>query len=129
MAITAPGTVQGTERPDPKAAESKPAGGEDRAGFDLGGSNDASLSGGDDSPPGSTVIPGGPASDVPLGRAGQTEARSGTTGPATSPGGPVGESPAGEVTQASDGGLRPPQTTSGDRTDIQGSDKDAVSGD
>ena len=123
MAITAPGSVKGTERPDPKAANSKPSGGgEDRAGFDLGGSSDATSGGEpDESPAGSTVVPGGP---VAPGGAGQESPRG--RGAATSPGGPAGGSPQGETTQASSGGLRPPQTSGGDRTDTQGTDGDAV---
>lgn len=129
MAITAPGSVTGSEKPDPDAAKDRAQGKEDRPGFDLGGSKEAGTHGEDDgSPPGSTIIPGGPASPAPTnadtGRSGGDAGLAG--GAARHPGGPIGGGREGEVTEASPGGVRPPQSESHDRSDHAGDGTDAA---
>lgn len=70
-----------TEHPDPKAAERKPEGGEDRPGFDLGGASEEGRTGGS-----KTTIPGGPRTDVAGGASGATPSAGG--GPTSGSGRP-----------------------------------------
>jgi hypothetical protein len=66
MAITAPSSVTGTaEKPDAKAASQGGKGGEDRPGFDLGGSMDDGSKG--SAPSAGTTIAGGSANQAPPG--------------------------------------------------------------
>lgn len=118
-----------TETPDPKAARGKPQGGTDRAGFDLGGAKEEPGGKGDDgAPAGSTIIPGGSKNPSPAGGdTGRTLSDAGVSqGAARHPGGPATGSPEGEVQTATAGGLRPPQTRAGDRSNPAGPDEDPV---
>ena len=116
MAITAPGTTQGTVTPDRKAAQGGASTGEDRPGFDLGGAKDSMTGVG--SPPGSQIIPGGPLDPVStsndLGRGTAPAHPDGGVG--VGPGGPAAGGRSGEVDTAADG-LRPPQGLDADRAD------------
>ena len=118
MAITAPPAGPGSvpkEKPDPKAAEQGSKGGEDRAGFDLGGSQDHSATG-------STTIPGGSANPIPAGTlaAGSAGTPGMNDGDGRAVGGTAGGLKPGETTQATAGAVRPPQSTSADQTFEQG---------
>ncbi len=62
-----------TEHPDPMAAGRKPEGGEDRPGFDLGGSSEEGRTGGP-----KTTIPGGPRTDVAGDASGATPSAAGS---------------------------------------------------